>query len=143
MTTTDSIIILDSSALISLFSADDSNNSIAIKISKKIKKIAQIIVVPDAVFVETLNTLGRMRTIEPSIRRERQLELGNLLLNSKEYVIAETSMKIRRLALQKLKDQPNSTSFTDCIVMAIADVYQTKLIFGFDKIFQQNKYRLP
>jgi predicted nucleic acid-binding protein len=34
-------------------------------------------------------------------------------------------------------------SFTDCIVMALADRLGTKTIFGVDEVFEKNGYRLP
>jgi predicted nucleic acid-binding protein len=33
-------------------------------------------------------------------------------------------------------------SFTDCVVMAVADTYGTKRIFGFDEAFTKNGYRV-
>jgi predicted nucleic acid-binding protein len=34
-------------------------------------------------------------------------------------------------------------SFTDCLVMAVADRFGTKVIFGFDEVFRKNGYRIP
>ena len=41
----------------------------------------------------------------------------------------------------KFKDQPSGVSLTDCIVMAVADDYGTKDIFGFDKQFEDAGYK--
>jgi len=43
-------------------------------------------------------------------------------------------------ALDKFAASPNAVSFTDCLVMAAADVYWTKEIFGFDKQFSDAGY---
>jgi predicted nucleic acid-binding protein len=34
-------------------------------------------------------------------------------------------------------------SFVDCLVMASANLYRTRDIFGFDAVFTENGYRLP
>jgi predicted nucleic acid-binding protein len=34
-------------------------------------------------------------------------------------------------------------SFVDCLVMATADFYDTREIFGFDAVFAKNGYSLP
>jgi predicted nucleic acid-binding protein len=43
-------------------------------------------------------------------------------------------------ALKKFKGQSEAVSFTDCIVMSVADYYGTKDIFGFDKQFEEAGY---
>jgi predicted nucleic acid-binding protein len=43
-------------------------------------------------------------------------------------------------ALERFKTQPQGVSFTDCVVMAYADAFQTKDIFGFDKQFADAGY---
>jgi predicted nucleic acid-binding protein len=44
-------------------------------------------------------------------------------------------------ALEKFKTQSQAVSLTDCIVMAVADHYGTKDMFGFDKQFKDAGYR--
>ena len=46
-------------------------------------------------------------------------------------------------ALKRFAQHPASVSFTDCVVMALADRVRTKTIFGFDEVFRKNGYRLP
>jgi hypothetical protein len=43
-------------------------------------------------------------------------------------------------ALDKFAVLPQGVSFTDCLVMATADAYFTKDIFGFDKQFADAGY---
>ncbi len=38
--------------------------------------------------------------------------------------------------------QPRAVSLTDCIVMAIADEFGTKAIFGFDADHERNGYEI-
>ena len=45
--------------------------------------------------------------------------------------------------LERFARQPASVSFTDCLVMSLADRVGTKLIFGFDEVFRKNGYRPP
>ena len=44
-------------------------------------------------------------------------------------------------ALKKFATVAESVSFTDCMVMTIADDYGTPEIFGFDKPFQDAGYQ--
>ncbi len=37
---------------------------------------------------------------------------------------------------------PQSVSYTDCVVMAVADEYHTTQIFGFDEDFKKHGYRV-
>jgi predicted nucleic acid-binding protein len=41
----------------------------------------------------------------------------------------------------KFKTAADAVSFTDCIVMAVADEYGTREIFGFDKQFADAGYQ--
>jgi hypothetical protein len=40
-------------------------------------------------------------------------------------------------------NSPERGSFVDCLVMAYANLYDTREIFGFDAVFVQNGYHLP
>ena len=128
-------IIADSSALVSLATVTDSNYSQAIAIARKIEEENLQVVIPGDVFSETLNVLGR--------KSSHQIALGTAetILNSNSFIIAETNTKIRDNALTIFKNQAQSVSFTDCLVMAFADHFHTKTIFGFDEIFRKNKYQ--
>ena len=127
-------IIADSSALISLFSPKDANNKLGIKISKKIVNSKQSVCIPSDVFSETLNVVGK------KVSHKSAIALGNKLLIDVRFVVIDSTQAIRRAALGKFKNQGGSVSFTDCIVMATADHFKTKEIFGFDKTFSKNGY---
>jgi|SRR5919202_931849 predicted nucleic acid-binding protein len=58
------------------------------------------------------------------------------------YLIMESDKELAE-ALERFARQPASVSFTDCIVMAVADRLGTQTIFGFDEVFRKNGYRLP
>ena len=65
---------------------------------------------------------------------------AELLRPGSQFVLIET-MPYLRQALEKFKDQAPGVSFTDCMVMAVADAYGTKDIFGFDMQFVEAGYR--
>ena len=127
-------MIADTSALISLASLSDGNHAVAENISTSIKKNDYPLIVPGEVFTETINTLGK------KVGHRKAMDTARELLESKELVIADTSSDLRENALVKFNEQSESVSFTDCLVMAFADEYKTKLIFGFDSDFRKNGY---
>lgn len=127
-------IIVDSSALISLTSEDDSNHILAVEIGKIIEKQTKKIIIPGEIFTETVNLIGK------KFSHKEALKFGTELIRSTEYEIVNTIDNIRETALRKFKNQPASVSFTDCLVMAFADEFETKEIFGFDNVFRKNSY---
>ena len=127
-------IIADSSGIISAFSPDDNNHIIAIKVSKKISQENRTICIPSDIFSETLNVVGK------KISHTTAYALGDHLLHDKRFLVIDATSSLREKALDKLKTQPGSVSFTDCIVMAFADQFETKEIFGFDEAFRKNGY---
>lgn len=127
-------IIIDSSAFISLGTITDSNYQKAISISSKIAKEDKVIVMPGEIFTEIVNVAGK------KIGHEAAIDQAGKILSSKIVHIEETTPAIRQSALSKFKKQSESVSFTDCLVMALADEYETKEIFGFDETFKQNGY---
>ncbi len=127
-------VIADTSALISLASISDGNHKVAKSISTSIKKNDYPLIIPGEVFTETINTLGKKASHRSAIGTASEM------LGSKELMIADTSPDLRANALIKFKEQSESVSFTDCLVMAFADEYKTQLIFGFDDVFRKNGY---
>lgn len=127
-------VIVDTSALISLASISDGNHKAAQTISTLIKKNDYPLIIPGEVFTETINTLGR------KAGHRSAMSTAHELLESKELMIIDTSPDVRKNALIKFKEQSESVSFTDCLVMAFADEYKTSLIFGFDSAFRKNGY---
>ncbi|OGG00154.1 hypothetical protein A3D78_05295 [Candidatus Gottesmanbacteria bacterium RIFCSPHIGHO2_02_FULL_39_14] len=129
------LIIADSSGIISLISETDKNHSLAVKISLKLEKAKGSIIVPTEVFAEILNITGK------KLGHKIALIVAEKILSMKTFLISDTNEKIRKRAMDIFKDQPESVSFTDCIVMANADSFKTKDIFGFDEVFRKNGYK--
>lgn len=127
-------IVADSSGLVSLISKTDKNQRIALKVIHSLIKVKGLILIPTEVFAETLNVLGK------KIDKETAIEANNIIKTSKVFFIGESAPAIRAKAIEKLKRQLSSVSFTDCLVMAFADEQKTKDIFGFDEVFHRNGY---
>jgi len=131
-----STIIVDTSVIYSIASIDDSDHHKAQEISNQLFKNKRTIIMPEDVFSETLNIIGK------KLGREKQLDVAKDLLSG-IFLIIESNEKIRSFAIEKLKKVAGSVSYTDCAVMAFADEYQTKEIFGFDEVFRKQGYKLP
>ncbi len=131
------LLVADTSALISLVSLDDANHAKAVRWSEQIFGDQTSIVIPGEVFTEFMNVFGKRAGHDEAMAK------GRLLLVSPEYQIVETTSGVRERALLLFNRQKQSVSFTDCIVMAFADEYQTNGIFGFDHVFVDNGYNAP
>jgi predicted nucleic acid-binding protein len=128
-------IIADSSGLVSLAISDDSNHQIALASAKQLQDEHRPLIVPSEIFSETVNIIGR-QSGHPAA-----MGTANILLDEdSSFLYHQTSRSVLDRALKQFVTVPGSVSFTDCIVMAFADEYQTKEIFGFDKAFETAGY---
>ena len=127
-----SIIIADTSGLVSLFLPGDHNHAVAVKAAQKLQNQQKDILIPAAVFVEFLNVLGRKVGHGPALAAAAEL--------TAPFLIGGESADLSS-ALKKFEMAPPAVSFTDCLVMAVADEYTTRDIFGFDKQFADAGYR--
>ena len=134
MTNNKGVIIADTSGLISLFSPDDRNHTEAINAAKLLTNDKKTILIPAAVYVEFLNVLGRK--VGHAVALAAVAELTPPFV-----VLSEPANLPQSPALKKFANIPEAVSFTDCLVMAVADEYGTSDIFGFDKQFQDAGYR--
>ena len=128
-------IIADTSALVSLATETDHNHVPAKDAATKLRKANRPIILASDVLVETINILGKRSGHETAIKAA-----DALLQPVSQFILVETTSRIEA-ALEKFKDQSQAVSLTDCIVMALADHYNTKDIFGFDKQFEEAGYR--
>lgn len=133
MTNNKGVIIADTSGLVSLFNPDDRNHTEAINAAKQLTNDNKTILIPAAVFVEFLNVLGRKVNHEAALAAAAELTPPFL-------VLSEPANLPQSPALKKFANIPEAVSFTDCVVMAVADEYGTPEIFGFDKQFQDAGY---
>jgi predicted nucleic acid-binding protein len=130
------LIIMDTSAVISLVSDADSLHSSALAISSHLKSHRIVIIVPGDVFTETANYLGK------KLGHKQTIPVCELLYGE-DFQIVEATPEIRLHAINLFKNTSESVSYTDCLVMAFVDAYATKTIFGFDKAFRTAGYQLP
>jgi len=124
-------IIADTSGLVSLFLPNDQNHEVAVQAARNLQSAHKDILIPADVFVECLNILGRIAGHKAALAAVSELQPPFLILNEQSN---------NPQALQKFEVLPHSVSFTDCLVMAVADEYATPDIFGFDKQFEEAGY---
>ena len=132
-TSSQGIIIADTSGLISLFSPKDQNHEVAVEAAKQLSTERKDILIPAAVLVEFLNILGRKAGHSAALAAVTELTPPFL-------VISEPDNLLDTPALEKFSTVPQGVSFTDCLVMALADEYGSRDIFGFDKQFEEAGY---
>jgi len=131
------VIIADSSALVSLISQTDDNHPKAqqtLKILQDANTDISAVIIPSDVFSETLNVVGKKAGHAYALRGAK------IMLTHPAFTLVASDQKVREQALALFAHQPESVSFTDCMVMAIADRYQSKKIFGFDESFKKSGY---
>lgn len=127
------VIIADTSGLVSLFSPADQNHEVAVAAAKHLSTQHKDILIPAAVFVEFLNILGRKAGHITALAAAAELTPPFLVLGEPADLQASQ-------ALKKFANMPQGVSFTDCLMMALADEYHTRDIFGFDKQFADAGY---
>jgi predicted nucleic acid-binding protein len=137
---TPNLAIVDSSALISLVNVQDQLRTQALQIDEVLTAAGWSVLIPSEVLAETLNAIGK------KIGRHDSIRVGWVLIDrynahDLDFIHATTHTYEKALKLQAW--ERGSPSFVDCLVMALADEYETAYIFGFDATFKKNGYRLP
>jgi predicted nucleic acid-binding protein len=130
------VVVADTSGLMSLLVDTDANHHKALTRSQVFDESPGAVIIPSHVFSELMNVLGK------KLGHKVAISAGQQILATSHYLIMESDKELEE-ALERLARQPSSVSFTDCIVMAEADRFGTKLIFGLDEVFRKNGYRLP
>jgi predicted nucleic acid-binding protein len=131
-TTPNPPIIADTSALVSLATMTDQNHARAVAEARKLGTVS--IILPSDVLAETINILGKKSGHKTACKAAEQL-----LHPDSQFVLIETTAYVQA-ALTKFAHQPEDVSYTDCMVMAVADAYDTRTIFGFDRQFAKAGY---
>jgi predicted nucleic acid-binding protein len=119
-------IIADTSALVSLATDTDHNHVPATEAAARLNEASRPIILPLDVLVETLNVLGKRSGHKTALKAA-----GELLRPESQFVLIETIPYLTK-ALERFEDEAEAVSFTDCMVMVVADEYGTRDIFGFD-----------
>jgi predicted nucleic acid-binding protein len=134
MEMTEQPIIADTSGLVSLATDTDQNHQPATKAAATLRKTSRPIILPADVLVETVNVLGKKSGHKTALKAAAEL-----LRPGGQFILIETRPYLIT-ALNKFENESPAVSFTDCIVMTVADDYGTKEIFGFDRQFADTGY---
>ena len=135
MERTEQPIIADTSGLVSLATDTDQNHEPATKAAATLREASRPIILPADVLVETVNVLGKKSGHKTALKAAVEL-----LRPGGQFILIETRPYLIT-ALNKFENESPAVSLTDCIVMAVADDYGTKDIFGFDKQFKESGYK--
>ena len=135
-TNASTLVVADTSGLMSLLIDTDANHQKALAQSTLFDESPGAVIIPSHVFTELMNVLGK------KLGHKIAVSTGKQIIANPNYLIIESDEELAE-ALERFAKQPASVSFTDCIVMALADRLGTLLIFGFDEVFAKNGYRLP
>jgi predicted nucleic acid-binding protein len=127
-------LIADSSGLISLTSERDQNHPHALRAARRLKETQATILVPYDVYAETVNMVGKKQG------NPKAYEVGRFLSETAPFLVIDSSPAAREQALSCLLRLSESVSYTDAVVMAVADEYETQKIFGFDEAFANCGY---
>src|SRR4051794_28256097 len=122
-------LIADSSGLISQTSHTDQNYSHALRAARELEETQATILVPYDVYAETVNMVGKKQG------HPKAYEVGQFLSKTAPFLVIDSSPAAREQALAQLLTLSQSVSYTDAVVMAVADEYQTQKVFGFDEAF--------
>ena len=89
---------------------------------------------PYDVYAETVNMVGKKQG------HAKAYEVGQFLSKTAPFLVIDSSPTAGEQALAQLLTLPASVSYTDAVVMAVADEYRTQKIFGFDEAFANCGY---
>jgi predicted nucleic acid-binding protein len=129
-------IIADASALVSLVDLNDTNHAQAVEEAQKLEDVNRPIIVPSEALAETINILGK------KFGHDLAVEAAQSFLHpDSQFLVIPTELTQVHAALALFTKLKASVSFTDTIVMAVADEYHTQDIFGFDKQFEDAGYK--
>jgi predicted nucleic acid-binding protein len=130
------LVVADTSGLMSLLIDTDANHHKALALSASFDENPGAVIIPSHVFSELMNVVGK------KLGHQVAVSIGHRILSDPTYLILESDEELTE-AIERFAQQASSVSFTDCLVMALADRLETKLIFGFDEVFRKNGYQLP
>ena len=129
-------VIVDADAIVAQVSITDSNYQKAGLISEKLKKFEARIVYPATAVTEAVTVLQKKQSSAIAYGTANILIVGGVEIADVNYLTLLTAMNYFKPAGSK-----KNTLF-DCIIMAVADRYETDIIFSFDKIYKKQGYRL-
>jgi predicted nucleic acid-binding protein len=129
-------IIADSSALVSLIVITDSNHHRATQFIEHLAPVDSI-VIPSEIFAEALNLLGK------KFGHEQAIQAAYSFLETELFTVVPSTDVARMKALEMYGTLGAGDSYTDALVMALADYHGTNAVFGFDDVFSKRGYQIP
>jgi predicted nucleic acid-binding protein len=132
-----SIIIGDTSALVSMVIKSDSNHAHAVAGARYLAKQESSILIPAEVLAETVNLLGK------KFDHTQAITTGRKLSEEEAFIVIETNELIRSYALDLMESTAGGVSYIDCLVVATAEHYSSNNIYGFDRYFRQRGFPFP
>ncbi len=130
-------VVADTSGLVAIIGADDTTHPVAVAAAEVLALEKTPIIVPAEVYSETLNILGK------KVSNLVAIAAGRELLANRTFQVVGPDTDTLAAAVDLLERQKASDSFVDALVMAYADRYGTRRIFGFDAVFARNGYETP
>ena len=123
-------ILVDASALISLFSEKDQNHNIALNISRALKN--QSLLISNYIFAEVVTMLSQRQG------KTKSISVGDYI--KKNYISLSVDVKTEDLAWEIFKAQRSkNVSFVDCTSFALFKKGFYDKAFSFDADFKKNK----
>jgi predicted nucleic acid-binding protein len=125
-------VVVDSSALMALVNITDQLHEPAVQVDKLLTYQDWTLLLPREVFAETVNAIGKKLGRSYASLTAKAL-LDRYDTGDFRFVHGDRGVYDRALKLQR--SGKGAPSFVDCLVMALADEYDTSYIFGFDATF--------
>lgn len=137
MVTRTKTAILDSSGLMSLLNVADQLHGDALRVDAFLTAQDWLVLLPKEVLAETLNAIGK------KVRREDAVRAGQAITqryDDHDIDLIHAERPIYDRVLDLLRTGTGNPSFVDCLVMALADEFETRYVFGFDSTFRKTLY---
>jgi len=106
---TPTLVIADTSGLMSLLVDTDANHKKALAQSQVFDESAGAVIIPSHVFSELMNVLGK------KLGHQVAVSIGQQVISNPTYLITESDTDLPE-APERFSKQPASVSFTDCVV---------------------------
>lgn len=128
-------VIVDADSIVAQALFNDSNHTRTKLLSNKLNEQGARFIFPSTAILESVTVLQKTSGATA-------YGTGTTLLGDRvEVVEIDRSILLNALNYFNPLGSKKNTLF-DCVIMAIADRYETDIVFSFDKIYKKNGYRL-
>jgi len=123
--------LIDANILCAYANADDIHHHRAVQLLQHFIYLKEPIYLSDYVFDEVMGVITR------KVHKKAALVFGEFLLRSELFVLQTTETVF--LKAWDIFQEKNSFSFTDCVLLALHQLFDIERIITFDKEFQRVK----